>query len=424
VPLNTAYQSAELGYLLSDAAPRVFVTRPDSSALPEGLGTPPQVVTLDEHGGGSLAAMASNAASMFATVRCTGQTTAVLVYTSGTTGRPKGAMVSHRAMTYGAATLAQVWRFSSADVLLHALPIFHGHGLMISANVVLACGARMIFQPRFDAGAVIEALPRATVFMGVPTLYHRLLADPRVEPALCRNLRLFTCGSAPLSAEVHRAFEARTGHSIVERYGTTETLILCSNPIDGERRPGSVGLPLPGVDLRIADKDDRMLAHGEIGSIQVRGDGLFSGYWNMPAQTAQEFTAEGWFKTGDLGCIGPDGYVSITGRSKDLVISGGYNVYPAEVETALNEMESVQESAIVGVPHPDFGEAVVAFVIPSDPQRPPAPGEVIQWAKQRLANYKVPKDVHVVAELPRNAMGKVLKNELRKSLTAGNANKP
>jgi malonyl-CoA/methylmalonyl-CoA synthetase len=423
LPLNTAYQPAELEHLLTDAAPRVFVCRPGSPDLGELQGPRAgsvRILTFDARGEGDLHALAERESEHFDTVRRKGDDIAALLYTSGTTGRPKGAMLSHRAMSYCAQTLGQEWNFSSSDVLLHALPIFHGHGLFISSNVALAAGARLLFQPKFEANSVIEALPRATVFMGVPTFYHRLLADPRLTAQLCRSIRLFTAGSAPLSAEVHREFEGRTGHRIVERYGATETMILCANPLDGDRRPGSVGLPLPGVDLRIADDADRSLPDGEVGMIQVRGDGLFSGYWNMPEQTRKEFSEDGFFRTGDLGCIGDGGYVSITGRSKDLVISGGYNVYPAEVETTINELSSVRESAIVGVPHPDFGEAVVAFVIPSDATRPPTPGEVIQWSKQRLANYKVPKQVFVVADMPRNAMGKVLKSQLRET-AAGTA---
>lgn len=421
LPLNTAYLPAELEHLLADARPRVFVNRDGNPAgMPkaEAADGLPAVLSFDTDGSGTFGLIASSFAGSFETVARAGDDIAALLYTSGTTGRPKGAILSHRAMSYCAITLGQQWRFTSSDVLLHALPIFHGHGLFISSNVALAAGAKLLFQRKFDANAIIEALPRATVFMGVPTFYHRLLADDRLSPALCRNLRLFISGSAPLSAEVHRDFEARTSHRIIERYGATETMIMCANPMDGERRPGAVGFPLPGVDLRIADKDDRPLPDGEVGMIQVRGSGLFSGYWNMPDQTRQEYTADGYFRTGDLGCVGEGGYISITGRSKDLVISGGYNVYPAEVETAINELASVRESAIVGVPHADFGEAVVAFVIPSDCAHPPTPEDVIQWSRRRLANFKVPKQVFVVDELPRNAMGKVLKNQLRESLAS------
>lgn len=359
--------------------------------------------------------LASGYTETFDTVHRHGQDTAALLYTSGTTGRPKGAIITHRAMTYCATTLGSEWRFSDQDILLHALPIFHGHGLFISSNVALAAGARLIFHRKFDVAAIVAALPRATVFMAVPTFYYRLLAGESMRPEICRDVRLFTSGSAPLSAEIHREFEARTGHRIVERYGATETMILCSNPIDGERRPGSVGLPLPGVELRIADSSNAPLPDGEIGMIEVRGPGLFSGYWNMPEQTANEFTPDGFFRTGDLGRIGESGYVYITGRSKDLIISGGYNVYPAEVEAVVSAHAAVGDSAVIGVPHADFGEAVVALVIARDPNNPPDPADVIQFAKGQLAGFKVPKRVMVVAEFPRNSMGKVQKNQLRES---------
>ncbi len=420
LPLNTAYQRAELAQLLEDAQPRVFIGSEGTAELLAEANQPvvqTQFLTFDAIGGGTFATVATDAKAEFVTVPRSGEDVAALLYTSGTTGRPKGAMLSHRSMSYCAQTLGGLWKFSSKDVLLHALPIFHGHGLFISSNVALASGATLLFLPKFDAGVVTDRLQHATVFMGVPTFYHRLLADQRITQDHCRHMRLFTCGSAPLSAEMHREFEARTGHGIVERYGATETMILTSNPIDGERRPGSVGFPLPGVDLRIADMHDRPLPNGEIGMIQVRGQGLFSGYWRMPEQTRQEMTPEGFFRTGDLGCVGDDGYVTITGRSKDLIISGGYNVYPVEVETAINEMESVHESAVVGIPHADFGEAVVAFVVPNGDNNPTA-NEIMQWSKKRLANYKVPKQIFVVPELPRNTMGKVLKNELRESLTS------
>jgi malonyl-CoA/methylmalonyl-CoA synthetase len=303
-------------------------------------------------------------------------------------------------------------------VLLHALPLFHGHGLFVSCNVALAAGAGMLFQPGFNVDAVLTALPQASVFMGVPTYIHRLLADERLTPQLCAHMRLFTCGSAPLSAEVHRAFEARTGHRIVERYGATEAMIISSNPMDGERRPGSLGLALPGLELRITDTQDQPLTAGEIGMIQVRGPGLFSGYWRLPQQTQQEFTADGFFRTGDLGYMDDSAYLSITGRAKDLIISGGYNVYPVEVENVINRMPQVQESAVVGVPHPDFGEAVVAVLVPHDMNNAPTTAEVIAWTRERLANYKLPKRVVVLSELPRNTMGKVLKAKLREMVAA------
>jgi malonyl-CoA/methylmalonyl-CoA synthetase len=422
LPLNTAYQPDELAFLLSDAAPALFVCRPShKQQLQAQLQLPADVkyMDLDANGQGSLYDLARSCDHHFDTCVVDGEDMACLMYTSGTTGRPKGAMLSHRAMSYCALTLCSLWQFSEADVLLHALPVFHGHGLFVSCNVALAAGAAMLFQPGFNVDAVLTALPQASVFMGVPTYVHRLLADARLTPELCAHMRLFTCGSAPLSAEVHRAFEARTGHRIVERYGATEAMIISSNPMDGERRPGSVGLALPGLEVRITDAQDQALTTGEIGMIQVRGPGLFSGYWRLPQQTQQEFTADGFFRTGDLGCMDDSAYLSITGRAKDLIISGGYNVYPVEVENVINRMPQVQESAVVGVPHPDFGEAVVAVLVPHDMNNAPTKAEVIAWTRERLANYKLPKQVLVLAELPRNTMGKVVKAKLRQWLAQG-----
>ncbi len=408
LPANTAYRPAELAHLITDGRPRVFVGR---DALDPALH--PFALTLDHDGGGSLGELAADADDHAPVEPRLGDDTAALLYTSGTTGRPKGAMLSHRAMSYCAVTLADQWEFDTADILLHTLPLFHGHGLFVSSNVALTAGARLLFQERFDAAAVIDALPRATVFMGVPTYYHRLLADERLTRAACGGVRLFTSGSAPLTAADQRAFATRTGHEIVERYGATETMILCANPLDGERRPGSVGPPLPGVELRIADADDNPVPAGSAGMIQVRGPGLFNGYWNLPDASREASTRDGFFRTGDLGRQDPDGYVTITGRETDLIISGGYNVYPAEVEAAIDELGAVRESAVVAMPHPDFGEAVTAFVVPADGETPPTPSQVVGWCKSRLANYKVPKRVHVVPELPRNTMGKVLKTQLR-----------
>jgi malonyl-CoA/methylmalonyl-CoA synthetase len=414
MPLNTAYKDAERTHLLEDGSPTIFISQQEGR--PAGLPCSSIVMTFRAAGGGSLDELASRASSEFSTVAVIGSAPACLIYTSGTTGKPKGVIISHCAMIYSAETLKDVWEITPSDVLLHALPLFHAHGLMISSNVLLAVGGQMQLLSKFDVDLFVEHVPACSVFMGVPTLFHRLLADGRIDADLCQHMRLFTCGSAPLSPDLHKAFEERTGHAIVERYGATETLILCSNPLHGRHLAGSVGLPLPGVDLRIASAQDNSLPQGEVGMIQVRGEGLFSGYWRMPELTQKEYSADGWFRTGDLGVISPAGYVTITGRSKDLVISGGYNVYPSEVENALNEMAAVRESAIVGTPDVDFGEAVVAFVIAADSDAPPTAAEVIGWAKQRLANYKVPKQVHVVDEFPRNAMGKVMKNQLRERL--------
>lgn len=416
LPLNTAYQPAELVHFLADAEPQVFVCRQEMLEamrdLAGGLGVP-HVAGLDQEGEGSFTEAAAAYPDRFPTTLRSPEDTATILYTSGTTGRSKGAMLSHRALVWCARTLASCWEFSERDVLLHALPIFHGHGLFVSSCVALVSGARMIFHRKFDAAAVRNTLPRATVFMAVPTFYHRLLADDAFGREACRGLRLFTSGSAPLSAQAHEAFHERSGFRIVERYGATETMILTSNPLHGERRAGSVGLPLPGVELRIADKEDQPMAPGQVGMIQVRGPGLFSGYWRMPEKTREDFTPDGFFRTGDLGTQSEDGYVTITGRAKDMIISGGYNVYPIEVESVLNLHPTVAESAVIGVPHADFGEAVVAVVIASGPQCDP--DELVTWVKARLANYKVPKHVVVVDQLPRNALGKVQKNVLRES---------
>ncbi|MBI5317844.1 AMP-binding protein [Bradyrhizobium sp.] len=421
LPMNTAYKPAELAYLLQDAQPKAFFNDGESGEVADILPAATRPFSLGPKGEGTFAEAAAAASESFSTAGMREEDAAALLYTSGTTGRPKGAVLSHRALSYSARTLSDIWGFSSDDVLLHTLPIFHSHGLFIAFNVALASGARLLLRSKFDAANALRALSRSTVFMGVPTYYHRLLADPALSKDVCRSMRLFVSGSAPLSADVHREFEARTGHRILERYGSTEAMIICSNPLDGERRPGSVGLPIPGAELRIAGQSDEALPTGSIGVIQARGPGFFSEYWNKPDQTRAEFTADGYFRTGDLGRIDEEGYVTITGRAKDLIISGGYNVYPAEVEAVIDEMPSVRETAVVGGPHADFGECVVAFVIPADANRPPAAADVIQRVKSSLANYKVPKQVIVVDDLPRNTMGKVLKNELRASLLAASS---
>jgi malonyl-CoA/methylmalonyl-CoA synthetase len=418
LPLNTAYKPAELAYLLEDAQPEAFFHDGESGEVAAVLPALTNPFSFGPEGEGTFAELTMTASESFPTASVREQDAAALLYTSGTTGRPKGAVLSHRALSYSAFTLSNIWGFSSDDVLLHTLPIFHSHGLFIAFNVALASGARLLLRSKFDAANTLEALPRSTVFMGVPTYYHRLLADPKLSKDVCRSMRLFVSGSAPLSAEVHREFETRTGQRILERYGSTEAMIICSNPLDGERRPGSVGFPIPGAELRIAGPSDEALPTGSMGMIQARGPGFFSEYWNKPDQTRAEFTDDGFFRTGDLGRMDEQGYVTITGRAKDLIISGGYNVYPAEVETVINEMPSVRETAVVGGPHVDFGECVVAFVIPADRNRPPNAADVIQQVKSSLANYKVPKQVIVVDDLPRNTMGKVLKNELRASLVA------
>ncbi|MCK1562416.1 AMP-binding protein [Bradyrhizobium sp. 173] len=415
MPINIAYRSVELAYLLTDAQPALLLRELNAEALPdEAVPRTTKLLSFGIEGEGTFASLAEGLDTSFQTVEVAEAAPAALLYTSGTTGRPKGALISHGALSYTAQTLSKLWGFSSLDVLLHTLPIFHSHGLFISFNVALASGARLFLQSKFDAARVLAAIARSTVFMGVPTYYHRLIASPSLEPHVCRNMRLFISGSAPLSVSMHRDFEARTGHRILERYGLTEAMILCSNPLNGQRRAGSVGLPLPRVDLRIAGEQGEALCSGRIGMIEARGPALFSSYLNE--QAPGEFTADGFFRTGDTGRLDEDGYLWITGRAKDLIISGGYNVYPAEIEAVIDEMPSVKEAAVVGAPHADFGECVVAFVIPADTRLPPSPDDVIQRVKQHLANYKVPKQVIVMDDFPRNAMGKVLKKELRIAL--------
>ncbi|MEO7336076.1 MAG: AMP-binding protein, partial [Caldimonas sp.] len=340
---------------------------------------------------------------------------AAILYTSGTTGRSKGAMLSHGNLSSNARTLQRYWGWQKGDVLIHALPIFHVHGLFVASHGALLNGSRMLWFSRFDAGAVVARLPDATVFMGVPTLYVRLLAEPGLTRDTCRHMRLFVSGSAPLLLETFEVFRERTGHTILERYGMSETVMLTSNPyyeVEGERRGGTVGYALPGVKVRVVDDKGTVVEAEGIGSIEVAGPNVFSGYWRMPEKTRDEFSLDGWFRTGDVGRLDLKGRLTIVGRSKDVVISGGYNVYPAEVESALNDMPGVAESAVVGVPHPDFGEAVVAVVV-ARPGTTPDTAALIAALKMQIANFKVPKHVFVAADLPRNAMGKVQKNLLR-----------
>lgn len=335
---------------------------------------------------------------------------AAILYTSGTTGKPKGAMLTQANLVSNGETLVDFWRFTPQDRLIHALPIFHVHGLFVALHCALFSGACIVFQPRFDPAAVIAGMPRASVMMGVPTFYIRLLAEPGFTREVAAAMRLFVSGSAPLSADIHRAFEARTGHRVLERYGMTETGMLTSNPYDAERKAGFVGPPLPGVELRIAGEDGAVLPTGEVGIVEVRGPNVFAGYWQMPEKTAAEFRDGGWFVTGDMGLIDSDGYVQLVGREKDLIITGGLNVYPAEVEALLDDRADIAEAAVIGVPHPDFGEAVVAVVRPSGELDINA---VRAELKRDLAGFKVPKQVIVVVDLPRNTMGKIQKKLLR-----------
>lgn len=416
LPLNPAYTTSEVAYFLGDAEPTIFVCDPDRAAalLPvaENAGVA-GVLTLGADGQGTLARAVLAEPPGFRPVPRGPEDLAAILYTSGTTGRSKGAMLSHANLASNSETLRDLWRFTRDDVLIHALPIFHTHGLFVATNVMLFAGGSVIFMPRFDADAVIAALPHATAMMGVPTFYTRLLAHPGLTREAVAGMRLFISGSAPLLPETHRAWTERTGHAILERYGMTETNMTTSNPYDGERRPGTVGFPLPGVELRICEPGtDRVLPQGEVGMIEVRGPNVFKGYWRMPAKTAEELRPDGWFITGDLGEIDARGYVSIVGRGKDLIISGGFNVYPREVEEAIDALPGVTESAVIGLPHPDFGEGVAAVVVPA-PGAKITPAEVRAALEGRLAKFKQPKHVWIVDALPRNAMGKVQKNVLR-----------
>lgn len=419
VPLNTAYTEAELRYFLTDAEPRLIVCDPASpiASIDMAVDYPgARLETLDAAGQGSLTEAATGLPESFVTAGGDGSAIACILYTSGTTGRPKGAMLSHSNLGSNAATLREAWGFTADDVLLHVLPVFHAHGLFVAINTVLANGTSMIFLPRFDVGDVLASLPRASIMMGVPTFYTRLLGAAEFTRETCAHLRLFISGSAPLLAEVHEEFSARSGHAILERYGMTETAMNTSNPLDGARVPGSVGPPLPGIEARIVDEDDKALATGEVGAIQVRGPNVFTGYWRKPDKTAEDFCADGFFKTGDVGYIDEHGYVFIVGRAKDLVISGGYNVYPKEVEACIDELDGIGESAVIGVPHADFGEAVVAVVTRAgDGNAAPEQADVIAALKTQLAGYKVPKAVVFVDEIPRNVMGKVEKGKLREA---------
>ena len=418
LPLNTAYQAAEIEYFIGNAEPAVFVCAPQHfgwvSKIAFKAGTR-NVFTLDAARGGTLLQRAALMRDVHAPATKRADDVAAILYTSGTTGRSKGAMLTHGNLLSNALTLKTYWRWQPGDVLIHALPIFHVHGLFVASHGALLNASRMIWFAKFEPRAVAARLPEATIFMGVPTLYVRLLAEPGLTRDACRHMRLFISGSAPLLIETFDAFRERTGHTILERYGMSETSMLTSNPCapeDGERRGGTVGFPLPGVGLRVTDDAGRPLRTGEIGGIEVTGPNVFKGYWRMPEKTADEFTTDLWFKTGDVGFVDADGYVTIVGRSKDLIISGGYNVYPAEIEGFLNEMPGVAESAVIGVPHPDFGEAVVAVVV-ARPDAAPDAQALIDALKTKIANFKVPKRVFVAAELPRNAMGKVQKNVLR-----------
>jgi len=415
LPLNTAYQTDELRYFLQDAKPRLLVCRPETRehlrTLADEAGVD-HLHTLGDDATGTLIDAAREAPDRYDDAQVEDDALAVIIYTSGTTGRSKGAMVTHGNLITNAQVLTDEWRFSATDVLLHALPIFHIHGLFVAFHTVLLAGARMLLYRKFDAAAVLKGLADATVLMGVPTFYTRLLNEPGLTREAVAHMRLFVSGSAPLLPATFEAFRERTGHAILERYGMSEAGMITSNPYAGERKCGTVGKPLPGVSVRVVDKDGAPCAPGVPGEIQIRGPNVFAGYWGMPEKTRQEFTDDGWFRTGDIGQWDEDGYLSIVGRAKDLIISGGYNVYPKEVELVLDSLPGVVESAVVGVPHADFGEAVVAAVVCENGHRWDERG-IIDALRPRLANYKVPKRVHFVDSLPRNAMGKVQKAALR-----------
>ncbi|NDP37225.1 MAG: malonyl-CoA synthase [Rhodoferax sp.] len=427
LPLNTAYQSAEMAYFIGNAEPAVLVCTAQNfgwlSKLAFTAGTH-HVFTLNEDHTGSLLERAAAQPDRHQVALKHADDLAAIIYTSGTTGRSKGAMLTHGNLLSNAQVLKSYWGWRSqregGDVLLHALPIFHVHGLFVAIHGALLNGSKMIWLNRFDPKTVIKKLPEATVFMGVPTLYGRLLLDPGLTWEVTRHMRLFISGSAPLLIETFKAWQDRTGHTILERYGMSETAMLTSNPYrasSGERRGGTVGFPLPGVSLRVQDDNGRPVAAGEIGNIEVKGPNVFKGYWRMPEKTAEEFTLDGYFKTGDVGKIDAQGYVTIVGRSKDLIISGGYNVYPAEVEGYINELPGVAESAVIGVPHADFGEVGLALVV-AKPGAVLEPNQIIASLKATLANFKVPKRCLVAQELPRNSMGKVQKNVLREQYSA------
>ncbi|RTL54052.1 MAG: malonyl-CoA synthase [Bradyrhizobiaceae bacterium] len=420
LPLNTAYTLNELEYFFGDAEPSLIVCDPSKHAGIEAIAhkVGAKVDTMDANGDGSLREGAKKSSPEFSTIQRSGDDLAAILYTSGTTGRSKGAMLTHDNLVSNALTLKDVWRFTDKDVLIHALPIYHTHGLFVASNVTLFSRAAMIFLPKLDPELIIRLMARATVLMGVPTFYTRLLQSPNLTKDSTAHMRLFISGSAPLLAETHREWSARTGHAVLERYGMTETNMNTSNPYDGERVPGAVGFPLPGVSARVTDPETgKELPRGEIGMIEVKGPNVFKGYWRMPEKTAAEFRPDGFFITGDLGKIDSKGYVHIVGRGKDLVISGGFNVYPKEVESEIDAIPGVVESAVIGVPHADFGEGVTAVVV-SDKNAKLDEAVVLHALDGKLAKFKLPKRVLFVDELPRNTMGKVQKNVLRDSYAA------
>ncbi|MEM7544813.1 MAG: malonyl-CoA synthase [Pseudomonadota bacterium] len=424
LPLNTAYTAAEISYFVENSGAKLVLADNGAAATlaPVAKAAQAALMTLGADGKGTFAKAAKGKPDAFATVDRDAEDLAAFLYTSGTTGRSKGAMLTQANLLSNAEALTRYWHFTSADVLLHALPIFHTHGLFVATNIMALAGGAMIFLPKLDVDQMIGLMPQATSMMGVPTFYTRLLDDDRFDKALTAHMRLFISGSAPLLAETHRAFEARTGHRILERYGMTETNMNTSNPYEGERRAGTVGFALPGVELKVTEPETgKTLPDGEVGVIEVRGPNVFKGYWQMPEKTAEELRPDGFFITGDLGLVDDRGYVQIVGRGKDLIISGGYNIYPKEIELLLDEQPGVLESAVIGVPHPDFGESPVGVLVAEGNSAPDLPA-IEAAMKTSLARFKQPKRLIVVEALPRNTMGKVQKNVLREhyqSLFAG-----
>ena len=414
LPLNTSYTAHELDYFISNAAARLVVVdqKAEAAVQPIADAQGATLLTLNADASGTLPVLANSQEEQFDAVARGSEDLAAILYTSGTTGRSKGAQLCHRNLSSNTEVLQGFWRFTEDDVLLHMLPIYHTHGLFVACNLLAMVGGSMIFLPKFDADKALAFLPQATTMMGVPTFYTRLLADDRFTREASQHMRLFISGSAPLLAETHKSFEARTGKKILERYGMTETNMSTSNPYDGDRIAGTVGLPLPGVELRIADaKTGESLPDGEIGIIELKGDNVFTGYWQMPEKTAESFRADGFFITGDMARIDENGYVVIVGRDKDLIISGGLNVYPKEIESLLDEIDGVTESAVIGVPHPDFGEAVVAVIVAENSDLNET--QIMAYVTDKLAKFKQPKAVFFVDTLPRNTMGKVQKVTLR-----------
>lgn len=420
LPLNTAYTPRELEYFIGDSGAFIFVCDPDEETelYPIASTAGATLKTLGPDGQGSLTDIVETQQTLYQTCSRNADDLAVLLYTSGTTGRSKGAMLTHANLLSNAEALLAAWQFTQEDVLLHALPIFHSHGLFVATNVMLVSGGSMIFLPKFDLETALSQLPNATTMMGVPTFYTRLLDDPRFDRDLTAHMRLFISGSAPLLAETHRQFEERTGHRILERYGMTETSMSTSNPYVGERRAGTVGFPLPGIEVKIMNPETgENVPNGEIGVLWVRGPHVFKGYWQMPEKTREELMENGWFITGDLALIDEDGYIHIVGRGKDLIISGGYNIYPKEIELFLDAIPGVKESAVIGAPHPDFGESVVAVIV-AQPGVELNIEEIEALVRRDLAGFKRPRRVEIIKALPRNTMGKVQKNHLRDQFVA------